>query len=326
MLRARSSIRSEPFQNESTNGDEISSRVRQLLVASLYAQKSNLILGALTGTTAAGIAAWVADNHLVYICFFALTFVAVSRVIVACVVSPENSSLSTHALETIYEIGAFSYAFTLGSLAALTLWLPTSADAKILIVANALCYGVAVAARNAGRPVIAIGQLAIVVVPILLACLVVGSVSTITLGVTIILLIPAMASITLNLFNVLRRSIASAEGSTELASRMRTLARTDVVTGLANRMGLNDALSEAMLRYEGNRQFALIWIDLDRFKEVNDLLGHQVGDGVLREVARRLGEMCHQKAVVSRFGGDEFVLFTPIANDEDASRIANEIH
>ncbi|MDC8755442.1 EAL domain-containing protein [Erythrobacter sp. sf7] len=280
----------------------------------------------MTGVTAAGVAAWVAESDVINACFLVLTIVAAARVFAAHLLSPGSVSLSTQALEIFYEIGAYSYALVLGVLAALTLWMPTPADAKVLMVANALCYGVAVAARNAGRPKIAIGQLAIVVLPILATCFLIGSASLIALGATIVLLIPAMASITMNLFQVLRHSIASAENNAELAARMQVLAHTDVVTGLANRTGLNHAASEAIAGLGADDRLALIWIDLDRFKEVNDLLGHPVGDQVLCEVAKRIAEVCSDQAIVSRFGGDEFVIVTPIMTRKDAEHVASEIH
>jgi len=148
----------------------------------------------------------------------------------------------------------------------------------------------------------------------------------IALGVTILLLIPAMISIATNIFKILRDSIASAETSRKLAEKMQVLARTDVVTGLANRAGLNHAMVETMMGVDARTQLALIWIDLDRFKEVNDLLGHPVGDRVLSEVAKRLGGVAPEGATVARFGGDEFIVFAPISDRKQAEMIASEVH
>ncbi|MEL6877841.1 MAG: EAL domain-containing protein, partial [Pseudomonadota bacterium] len=130
----------------------------------------------------------------------------------------------------------------------------------------------------------------------------------------------------MNVFKVLRDSIAAAETSAKLADNMQVLARTDVVTGLANRAGLNHSMVETMMTIDGDSQLALFWIDLDRFKEVNDLLGHPVGDRVLCEVSRRLSELAPKGATVARFGGDEFVLLSPITSRQQAEMIASEIH
>ncbi len=306
--------------------DKLSARVRRVLVKSLYTQPSSLAIGAVTTVAAGCAAAWVEQLPELYIACAVLTVIATARVTAALGLSPDSNSTSTNMLELIYEVGAFSYAFVLGLMGAMTIWLGASAEVTVLMVANALCYGVGVAARNAGRPSIAIGQLTLVCIPIIFACLSTGSVALIALAITIMLLIPAMMSIALNIFKTLRESIAAAETSAQLADKMQHLARTDVVTGLANRAGLNHAMVETMMAVDDDSRRALVWIDLDRFKEVNDLLGHPVGDRVLSEVAKRLKDVCPEGSTVSRFGGDEFVLFCPIESRKQAELIASEIH
>src|SRR5204862_7454220 len=108
------------------------------------------------------------------------------------------------------------------------------------------------------------------------------------LAVSLALLLPAMMSITVSIFQVMRASIAAAETSGRLAERMQILARTDVVTGLANRAGLNHDMVERLAALPEDRKLAMFWLDLDRFKEVNDTLGHPIGDTVLADVATRL--------------------------------------
>ncbi|MBV7266753.1 EAL domain-containing protein [Erythrobacter sp. WH131] len=311
---------------ERDRSDKLSARVRRLLVTTLYTQPGSLTVGALNGIAATAVAAWLTGFPELWIGSMVLTIVAVMRVAAALGLSPDSKRTSTQTLELIYEVGAFSYALAIGGIAALSIWLGASAEVQVLLVANAVCYGVAVAARNAGRPSIAIGQLTLVCLPIMIVALAMATLAYTTLFFTMALLLPAMTSITLNIFKVLRDSISSAETSARLAEKMKLLARTDVVTGLANRAGLNHAMVETMMTIEDDSNLALFWIDLDRFKEVNDLLGHPVGDRVLSEVARRLRQVCPQDATVSRFGGDEFVVSTPVADRKDAERLASEIH
>lgn len=306
--------------------DQISARVRRILVHSLYTQPASLALGALAGVAATGVAAWVSNVQQIWVGFAFLTVVAIIRVAAAYGLSPKALRTSTDRLELNYEIGAFTYALAIGTVAAMTLWYEAGAEASVMMVANALCYGVAVSARNAGRPTIAAGQLMLVCLPICAAAIAVGTAVSITLLVTIIFLIPAMASITMNVFKTLRDSIRAAENSAELAAKMQTLARTDVVTGLSNRAGLNHAMVETMMEIGDDSNFALLWIDLDRFKEVNDLLGHPIGDRVLAEVAKRLRAICPDGATVSRFGGDEFVVFCAIGDRKGAEKLASEVH
>lgn len=91
--------------------------------------------------------------------------------------------------------------------------------------------------------------------------------------------------------------------------RIRHVAHHDALTGLPNRLHLQVNLEQALAtaRRE-NDQVAVMFIDLDRFKIINDTLGHNIGDGMLVEVARRLRDCVRESDVVARFGGDEFVI------------------
>ncbi|TRO95554.1 EAL domain-containing protein [Glycocaulis profundi] len=102
--------------------------------------------------------------------------------------------------------------------------------------------------------------------------------------------------------------------------RITHMAFHDALTGLANRRGFSDRLDE--LAADGG--FAMVMIDLDRFKQVNDTLGHAVGDRVLKEAARRLRELCSPDEPPFRLGGDELAALTtlePVAARDLADRI-----
>jgi diguanylate cyclase (GGDEF)-like protein/PAS domain S-box-containing protein len=91
--------------------------------------------------------------------------------------------------------------------------------------------------------------------------------------------------------------------------RIALLARTDVLTGLANRVTFNDRLRHAFAAAQrGANSFAVLYLDLDRFKEVNDTHGHPVGDKLLQAVALRLKEATRETDLVARLGGDEFAI------------------
>ena len=105
------------------------------------------------------------------------------------------------------------------------------------------------------------------------------------------------------------------------------LAFHDPLTELPNRILFADRIKQALHRAERNKeQVALLFIDLDRFKSVNDTLGHAAGDTILKEVASRLQNCLRQADTVSRFGGDEFnVLLTQISKEEEVKMIAHKI-
>ena len=113
----------------------------------------------------------------------------------------------------------------------------------------------------------------------------------------------------------------------EAQSRIEYLATHDEMTGLANRTLFSELLSRAVTRERRHhRRFAVLFIDLDRFKIVNDSLGHDGGDEVLKAVASRLGDSVRASDVIARFGGDEFVLLVHEIPDRfAASTIARNL-
>jgi diguanylate cyclase (GGDEF)-like protein/PAS domain S-box-containing protein len=110
-------------------------------------------------------------------------------------------------------------------------------------------------------------------------------------------------------------------------NKLHELVNHDPLTGLPNRRLLNELLEHSIKRAErDNHKIALLFIDLDRFKNVNDSLGHQVGDKLLLEVSRRISLSMRESDVVARLGGDEFVVMMDmITNPNDASLIAKKI-
>jgi diguanylate cyclase len=110
----------------------------------------------------------------------------------------------------------------------------------------------------------------------------------------------------------------------EAANRqLRHLATHDALTGLPNRVLLDDRITQAMAHADRDRRsFALLVCDLDRFKMINDSLGHRAGDELLQEVARRLLNIVRAADTVARFGGDEFVMVgNSISGPEEAQRL-----
>ncbi len=299
----------------------IDDRVRRTLVDTLYSQPSSLAIGAFNAIVTSMVAAYVSNRPEITSCAIILSVVVSLRVVTAFVL-PKLESRDTRKLELFYEIGAFTHAFMLGMIAALTIYYDVPSVAQLLMVCNAIGYAVGIAARNAGRPAIAIGQLLLTLLPVIFTLAMQSNPALLALCFSIVLLIPAMTSITLNVFKVLRNSVAAAETSARLAEKMQVLARSDVVTGLLNRAGLNHFLSERVMARQPEEKLALFWLDLDRFKEINDALGHQVGDRLLAEVATRLVKQAPEGATVARFGGDEFIVACPVKDRRETELLA----
>jgi diguanylate cyclase (GGDEF)-like protein/PAS domain S-box-containing protein len=113
----------------------------------------------------------------------------------------------------------------------------------------------------------------------------------------------------------------------ELSLRMSHLAQHDSLTDLPNRVLLNDRLSQAMaIAQRGKTRLGLLYLDVDRFKTINDSLGHTIGDRLLQSVALRLPACVRHADTVSRLGGDEFViLLSQLTQSQDAAVIAEKI-
>ncbi len=113
----------------------------------------------------------------------------------------------------------------------------------------------------------------------------------------------------------------------ESEQRMRHLAQHDALTGLLNRNGLQEELNAILIRSGAKcHSFALLFIDLDRFKTINDTLGHDVGDELLKAVAHRLRGHLKQHDTVARLGGDEFtVLLEHIIHNEQIIQVVERI-
>lgn len=104
--------------------------------------------------------------------------------------------------------------------------------------------------------------------------------------------------------------------------------RHDSLTGLLNRNGFLERLKDAIAQMQQNPEnsFVILFLDLDRFKIINDSLGHLAGDEMLVEIAERLCSVIRTEDVVGRFGGDEFIILIPQINDTgDAVRIAEHL-
>jgi diguanylate cyclase (GGDEF)-like protein len=110
-------------------------------------------------------------------------------------------------------------------------------------------------------------------------------------------------------------------------ARISHLARYDELTALPNRVNFRDEIERLLvISHNAERLSALLFVDLDQFKQVNDTLGHPCGDQLLCAVAARLREMLRPEDFVARFGGDEFVVFQQnIASNEEAASLARRI-
>ena len=111
-----------------------------------------------------------------------------------------------------------------------------------------------------------------------------------------------------------------------MIAELQKLARTDPLTGLKNRLTIDETMQLATKRAQRLDQgMAVLALDLDGFKEVNDTYGHDVGDEILRQVGKRLSQTLRQIDTIARLGGDEFLIILEHLNQEDVKTIAQNV-
>jgi diguanylate cyclase (GGDEF)-like protein len=148
-------------------------------------------------------------------------------------------------------------------------------------------------------------------------------------GLDKLVLVTSLAVLTITLLTSIldaRMEARTAELSNSLSEANRELTQLalhDTLTGLPNRVLLADRIEQAMRKADDQGgMFALMFMDLDGFKPVNDAFGHYVGDLLLREVATRLRDNFHRSDTLARIGGDEFVLLVEVRDVDDVTAVA----
>ena len=125
---------------------------------------------------------------------------------------------------------------------------------------------------------------------------------------------------------VVRLSFKSINRVKALSIRHFHEARHDALTGLPNRTHFMEYLNDLLCKENLNKKhFAVLLLDLDRFKEINDTWGHAVGDELLAQLGRRIKKLSTSNIMVSRLGGDEFALILPVVDELEAAAGAEQL-
>lgn len=197
------------------------------------------------------------------------------------------------------------------------------AEIHLLIVAVLFAYGSGVVSRLVTRPALASTVLIVVGAPVITAILTHLEIAYILLGLAFLAFLAGG-------LEMIRKTYAANLGQLVTRHEFSQLARYDILTGLPNRLLLRERLDAAMAAATKEAGLALHYVDLDRFKQVNDTHGHRTGDELLRAVAGRLSGLLAEGDTVARIGGDEFVVLQVGATGEGegeilARRIVREI-
>lgn len=306
-----------------------SAEVQSALIKSLYASPRSLLIGAVAGGGLSIVVAWHAQLTEITSISVLICVVALCRAISAVYFQRQLAHQEAAAQQgwgMAYELGAWGYAALLGILAFVTLLLTSDVSLHILSVCLVAAYSGGISGRNAGRIQIAIGQTCFALLPTVLGLCLAGGLGYYVLALMLFLMIFAMAEITRTTHRIVVEALEGKHEKSMLAQKFERLARYDSLTGVENRMAMQMRLRELFdARASDEEAMTVLWMDLDRFKEINDSLGHIIGDQLLCLVAERLERALGGRGHVSRFGGDEFILLCPGADAAVAEEIARDL-
>ncbi|HEX8514269.1 MAG TPA: EAL domain-containing protein [Allosphingosinicella sp.] len=307
----------------------VADEVRRSLVETLFASPTSLGAGAVAGAACSTAIALSSSDPWLTAMAVAIGLTGALRVCHAVFFHRVRAEdpLGSARSETIYELGAWTYAALLGAMALLTLTRSDNALYHLLAAVLTTGYAAGICGRNAGRPVIAIGQLALASAPMSIGLFLSGDPVRWVLGGVNCAFIIGMVDITLQTYSAILKAMSATREQRVLTDRFEKLARFDAMTGLENRGSFQERLQFELsaLQAGATGELAVLWVDLDRFKEINDSLGHPTGDGVLCTVARQLSSIVEGRGTVARFGGDEFVLLVRGNKPYFAEELAREV-
>jgi len=307
----------------------VADEVRRSLVETLFASATSLGAGAVAGAACSTAIAMSSGDPWLTAVAVAIALTGALRLAHAVFfhrVSEQDASKSARS-ETVYELGAWTYAALLGAETLLTLVLTDDALYHLLAAVLTTGYAAGICGRNAGRPVIAIGQLALASAPMSIGLFLSADPLRWVLGAVNCAFMVGMVDVTLHTYSAVLKAMSATREQMRLTERFERLARFDAMTGLENRGAFQERLQEELtaLSEGATNELAVLWLDLDKFKEINDSLGHPTGDGVLCTVARQLSSIVDGRGSVARFGGDEFVLLARGTKPFFAEELAREV-
>jgi len=276
------------------------------LVRALYSTPNSIFVAVIVAATIIAIAAGLSSDYVYGLFLAAFLMVGAARTGAVALYQrtqhDPNDPVSTKRWELRALLGAWTFATLVGCVGAYTLLAHPDSQVEILINSCVMGYIAGISSRNASRPVICVGQISLTCIPFAMGLLARADTVHFALAGFIFLLYLSTIVICRSVFdNIAARQAAFRE--------IEIIAQRDALTGLWNRSAFLDLLERHLqIIRDGGSIVALISIDLDRFKDVNDTLGHPVGDAILKDVADRIKAAVRSGDEVARIGGDEFLV------------------
>ena len=308
-VMAFSEPRSPFFKWVVSSAQHLSAENRQILLANLFTRTASIVFASICEISVCATAYYLYPNRGIYALWggavVALLVARLTLIRVCCTQSARGQPTPTSAF--LLASILWSALFGFGSLLC-----NTSGDNTLFLLGNVCAVGVigGLAGRNAGTP-----RLVLIQITLILGLLGLGAALSPGSGKLVLLFqAPFCAA---GFFTVALRSNRDTVALLMARESSHRLARHDSLTGLPNRARISELLLERTGAgfAKADRSFAVLLIDLDGFKAINDSLGHAAGDQILQEAAVRLREILPAGGLVGRLAGDEFVA---IADDTAA--------
>ncbi len=293
------------------------------LVGALYSTPKSILAATLAAIGVTIIAQSLSGDAFYTFFVIAFALIGVWRSGASYLYALQGEKVKTRVAARRWEfvalIGAWSFSALVGAIGAYTTIMHPAQDVENLINCCVMGYIAGISSRNASRPIITIGQISLTCVPFCIALLLHLDVVHTTLAIFIATLYMSTILISRTVFeNIVARHYAY--------KQVERVAQQDALTGMWSRdyflKILSDKISSALQRRDN---IVLITIDLDRFKDINDTLGHPAGDAILFDAAHRIKAAISVPSEVSRIGGDEFLVMLTNVDIDQAERIAGDV-
>jgi diguanylate cyclase (GGDEF)-like protein len=295
--------------------------VQAELIEFLFAGVTPVIVIAVSVIAVGCIVTWDTGDVPAAVLAIAGSVVAALRVLLLYRFNRARSAgrVEPAAWERRYAILSFAFSACIGLFGARAIWVDSDGSAT-LVTALIFGYGAGVVTRLSARPLICIPTLILAATPIIVAFSLEGTPVYFTTAVLVLVFLIASFETVRHIYRTIIRQI-------ELRSTLASLARQDDLTKLPNRLSLREEFDRSLrARGKSSAGIAVHCLDLDRFKPINDSLGHPVGDALLVAVAERLSKLCRASDKAARIGGDEFVIVQgDVQHPDEAEMLARRI-
>jgi diguanylate cyclase (GGDEF)-like protein len=276
------------------------------LVRALYSTPKSIFVATVAATAVVAIAAGLTGDSVFTYFLAGFLLVGGARTYLVWLFpharhdSDDTASIKRWELRAL--LGAWAFAALVGISGGYTVHAHPGTDVEILMSCCVMGYIAGISSRNASRPIITIGQITLTCLPFGIALLARADVVHVVLAIFIGVLYLSTVIICRSVFDTI-------VARHDAFKKIEVIAHRDALTDLWNRMAFLQLLEQQLQTITETRNLiALISIDLDRFKDINDTLGHPVGDAILKEAANRIRSAVHPGDEVARVGGDEFLV------------------